>query len=120
MTDIRRKLILIADDFDHAAELLADLVEHKTSHEAVSAKDGRRRLRALRSAAPMRQCSTKSDSDFPLFNALRSHRGRGPLPTQVFPSERLAVARNRYSVPCELAGQMVSTRLYTGEVAVGR
>jgi hypothetical protein len=28
------------------------------------------------------------------------------------------VARNRYSVPCELAGQMVSTRLYPGRVAV--
>ena len=24
----------------------------------------------------------------------------------------VAVARNRYSAPCELAGQMVSTRLY--------
>lgn len=30
----------------------------------------------------------------------------------------VAVARNRYSVPCELAGQMVSTRLYPGEVVV--
>jgi hypothetical protein len=28
------------------------------------------------------------------------------------------VARNRYSVPCELAAQMVSTRLYPTEVAV--
>jgi hypothetical protein len=28
------------------------------------------------------------------------------------------VARNRYSVPCELAGQMVSARLYPGTVAV--
>ena len=27
-------------------------------------------------------------------------------------------ARNRYSVPCELAGQMVSTRLYPGGVVV--
>ena len=30
----------------------------------------------------------------------------------------VSVARNRYSVPCELAGQMVSTRLYPGGVAV--
>ena len=30
----------------------------------------------------------------------------------------MAVARNRYSVPCELAGQMVSTRLYPGRVVV--
>src|SRR5207237_1356787 len=30
----------------------------------------------------------------------------------------VAVARNRYSVPCELAGQIVSTRLYTSSVAV--
>jgi hypothetical protein len=28
------------------------------------------------------------------------------------------VARNRYSVPCELFGQMVSTRLYPGSVVV--
>jgi transposase len=31
---------------------------------------------------------------------------------------RVSVARNRYSVPCELAGQMVSTRLYPGRVKV--
>jgi hypothetical protein len=30
----------------------------------------------------------------------------------------VSVARNRYSVPCELAGQMVSTRLYPGRVQV--
>ena len=30
----------------------------------------------------------------------------------------VAVARNRYSVPCELAGQRVSTRLYPGRVEV--
>jgi transposase len=30
----------------------------------------------------------------------------------------VAVARNRYSVPCELAGQMVSTRLYPARVVV--
>jgi hypothetical protein len=30
----------------------------------------------------------------------------------------VTVARNRYSVPCELAGQMVSTRLYPGSVVV--
>jgi hypothetical protein len=28
----------------------------------------------------------------------------------------VAVARNRCSVPCELAGQMISTRLYPGSV----
>jgi hypothetical protein len=31
---------------------------------------------------------------------------------------RLSVARNRCSVPCELAGQMASTRLYAGRVVV--
>ncbi|MDP3476214.1 MAG: IS21 family transposase, partial [Hydrogenophaga sp.] len=31
----------------------------------------------------------------------------------------VAVARNRYSVPCELAGQRVSTRLYPGRVEIG-
>jgi hypothetical protein len=30
----------------------------------------------------------------------------------------VAVARNRYSVPCEFVGQMVSTRLYPTEVVV--
>ena len=30
----------------------------------------------------------------------------------------MVVAKNRYSVPCELAGQMVSTRLHPGRVAV--
>jgi transposase len=30
----------------------------------------------------------------------------------------VSVARNRYSVPCELAGQMVSTRLYTNSMIV--
>ena len=30
----------------------------------------------------------------------------------------VSVARNRYSVPCELVGQMVSTRLYPGRVAI--
>jgi transposase len=30
----------------------------------------------------------------------------------------VSVARNRYSVPCELVGQMVSTRLYPGRVKV--
>ncbi len=30
----------------------------------------------------------------------------------------VAVARNRYSVPCELAGQRVSTRLYPCRVEI--
>jgi len=30
----------------------------------------------------------------------------------------VSVARNRYSVPCKLPGQMVSTRLYPSNVAV--
>jgi len=37
-------------------------------------------------------------------------------PARVSSTCLVAVARNRYSVPCELAGQMVSTRLYPGEV----
>ena len=39
-------------------------------------------------------------------------------PARVSSTCLVAVARNRYSVPCELAGQMVSTRLYPAEVAV--
>jgi len=30
----------------------------------------------------------------------------------------VSVQRNRYSVPCELVGQMVSVRLYPGRVSV--
>ena len=39
-------------------------------------------------------------------------------PARVSSTCLVAVARNRYSVPCELAGQMVSARLYPGEVVV--
>ncbi|MEO6747927.1 MAG: IS21 family transposase [Caldimonas sp.] len=39
-------------------------------------------------------------------------------PARVSSTCLVAVARNRYSVPCELAGQMVSTRLYPAGVAV--
>ncbi len=39
-------------------------------------------------------------------------------PARVSSTCLVAVARNRYSVPCELAGQMVSTRLYPSRVAV--
>lgn len=30
----------------------------------------------------------------------------------------VSVHRNRYSVPCELAGQMISTRIYPARVSV--
>jgi transposase len=39
-------------------------------------------------------------------------------PARVSSTCLVAVARNRYSVPCEWAGQMVSTRLYPNRVAV--
>jgi hypothetical protein len=39
-------------------------------------------------------------------------------PARVSSTCLVAVARNRYSVPCELAGQQVSTRLYPGRVVV--
>src|SRR5450631_1921154 len=39
-------------------------------------------------------------------------------PARVSSTCLVSVARNRYSVPCELAGQMVSTRLYTGSMVV--
>ena len=39
-------------------------------------------------------------------------------PARVSSTCLVAVARNRYSVPCELAGQLVSTRLYPGNVVV--
>ena len=39
-------------------------------------------------------------------------------PARVSSTCLVSVARNRYSVPCELAGQMVSTRLYTNSLMV--
>ncbi len=39
-------------------------------------------------------------------------------PARVSSTCLVSVARNRYSVPCELAGQMVSARLYPGQVVV--
>ena len=39
-------------------------------------------------------------------------------PARVSSTCLVVVARNRYSVPCELAGQTVSTRLYPGNIVV--
>jgi len=39
-------------------------------------------------------------------------------PARVSSTCLVVVARNRYSVPCELAGQTISTRLYPGKVVV--
>ena len=39
-------------------------------------------------------------------------------PARVSSTCLVSVARNRYSVPCELAGQTVSTRLYPGKIVV--
>ncbi|HRO64558.1 IS21 family transposase [Thermomonas sp.] len=39
-------------------------------------------------------------------------------PARVSSTCLVSVARNRYSVPCELAGQMVSTRLYPARVKI--
>ncbi len=39
-------------------------------------------------------------------------------PARVSSTCLVTVSRNRYSVPCEFAGQMVSTRLYPGSVVV--
>jgi hypothetical protein len=39
-------------------------------------------------------------------------------PARVSSTCLVSVARNRYSVPCELAGHLVSTRLYPGRVVV--
>jgi hypothetical protein len=39
-------------------------------------------------------------------------------PARVSSTCLVTVHRNRYSVPCELAGQMVSVRLYPGRVSI--
>jgi hypothetical protein len=39
-------------------------------------------------------------------------------PARVTSTCLVAVARNRYSVPCELAGQTVSTHLYPGKIVI--
>ena len=39
-------------------------------------------------------------------------------PARVSSTCLVVVARNRYSVPCELAGQTVSTHLYPGKIVI--
>jgi len=39
-------------------------------------------------------------------------------PARVTSTCLVVAARNRYSVPCELAGQTVSTHLYPGKVVI--
>ncbi|HEY5283736.1 MAG TPA: IS21 family transposase [Polyangia bacterium] len=52
-----------------------------------------------------------------LMPMLEPFDGYVEKPARVSSTCLVAVARNRYSVPCELVGQMVSTRLYPGRVA---
>jgi hypothetical protein len=62
------------------------------------------------------RCWSTSGAPDAHAGAVRRLRREARAGVQHLPGE---VARNRYSVPCELAGQMVSTRLYPGtEVAV--
>jgi len=53
-----------------------------------------------------------------LMPMLEAFDGYVEKPARVSSTCLVAVARNRYSVPCEWAGQMVSTRLYPVEVVV--
>jgi CheY-like chemotaxis protein len=46
------KLILIADDFENAAELLCELVKISTGFDTVAARDGREALRQARRKRP--------------------------------------------------------------------
>lgn len=67
--------------------------------------------------------------DLSIADAFEQERAQlMPMPTpfdgyveraaRVSPTCLVVVKRNRYSVPCELAGQVVSTRLYPGRVVV--
>ena len=47
-----KRIVLIADDYDSAAELMADLVKASTPYDAVSAKDGYEALERAREHRP--------------------------------------------------------------------
>lgn len=48
----------------------------------------------------------------------KSANGYVERPARMSTTDLIPVARNRYFVPCDLAGQVVSTRLYLGSVVV--
>ena len=52
MSSASSRLILIADDYDDAAKLMAELVELTTPYETVAAKDGREALELARQRRP--------------------------------------------------------------------
>jgi CheY-like chemotaxis protein len=52
MLDDVRKLILIADDYDDAAALLADFVQVATGYETIWASDGQQALELIDGRAP--------------------------------------------------------------------
>jgi len=67
----KTKLILIADDYDHAAMLLADLLAHATEFDAVATKDGRE---ALEQAALRRPDVALLDIDMPEIDGIETAR----------------------------------------------
>lgn len=66
-----RKLILVADDYDDAAQLVANLVEVTSDFEAIAAKDGRE---ALTLALRRRPDVALLDIDLPKIDGIETAR----------------------------------------------
>lgn len=66
-----RKLVLVADDFDDAARLLASVLASTQAYEAVSAKDG---AEALELASQVRPDAAVLNIDMPEINGLEAAR----------------------------------------------
>lgn len=69
MTEASRKFVVIADDYDSAAEILAQLVELSTAYETVYAKDG---AEALDQARRRRPDACVFDIDMPSIGGIEA------------------------------------------------
>lgn len=70
-TSTHPKLVLVADDYDHAAALIANLVELATPHEGISALDGKQ---ALALALQRRPDACLLDLDMPRMGGMETAR----------------------------------------------
>ena len=92
------KRILIADDYDDAAKLLADLVERATPHTAVAAKDGYEALQMARLKMPD---VAVVDVDMPRMGGIEVARALRTLPDDQRP---LLIALTTHAVGARVSG----------------
>jgi CheY-like chemotaxis protein len=81
LTERERKLIYIADDYDHVAHLMSLLVEARTAYEAVSSTDG---AQMLAQASLRRPDACLLDFDMPHIGGLDAARALKAM----FPRQR--------------------------------